>query len=89
MSVSFAGRVLVEIKLSTNSKILSGYEKQLEMYKKAEETVVGYYVVIDVGGMGQKDKQLVSKKNAAGRSQRKVSEIIFIDGKRRASASKL
>jgi hypothetical protein len=84
MSIGFSGRVLVEIKLSTNSKILSGYSKQLEVYKKAEEALIGYYVVIDVGGMGRKDSQLLAKKNAAVKSHQKVAEIIFIDGKRRA-----
>lgn len=89
MSIGFSGRVLVEIKLSTNSKILSGYSKQLEAYKKAEEALIGYYVVIDVGGMGRKDRQLLATKNAAVKSHQKVAEIIFIDGKRRVSASKL
>jgi hypothetical protein len=68
MSIGFSGRVLVEIKLSTNSKILSGYSKQLEAYKKAEQALIGYYVVIDVGGMGRKDRQLLATKNAAARA---------------------
>lgn len=85
----FSGRVLVEIKLSTNSKVLSGYTKQLETYKTAEETQVGYYLVIDVGRMGTKDEKLVQLKNAAAASGESTSEIVFIDGLRKPSASKL
>lgn len=88
MSFGFTGRVLVEIKLSTNSKVVAGYTRQLQTYKAAEETTRGFYVVIDVGNMGRKDKQLIATKNAAAKSQ-KTSDIIFIDGRRRPSASKL
>src|SRR6202008_2938636 len=53
MSSGFTGRVLVEIKLSTNPKVVAGYAKQLETYKEAEETTRGFYVMIDVGQMGR------------------------------------
>ena len=89
MSKGFLGRVLVEIKLSTNRKVVAGYTRQLETYKGAEETTRGHYVVIDVGGMGKKDKQLVRTRNEMARTGRPVSEIVLIDGSRRASASKL
>jgi hypothetical protein len=85
----FRGRVLVEIKLSTNNKVVSGYTKQLETYKSAEETLVGYYVVIDVGRMGEKDEKLLGLKNAAASRGEKSSEIVFINGHRKPSASKL
>ncbi len=85
----FTGRVLVEIKLSTNSKLVRGYTRQLETYKTAEETLKGYYVILDVGQMGQKEKSLqVIKNDAAGRGET-TSPIIRIDGSRKASASKL
>ena len=38
VSSGFSGRVLVEIKLSTNGKVVKGYTRQLETYKGAEET---------------------------------------------------
>jgi hypothetical protein len=85
----FNGRVLVEIKLSTNKKMVAGYTRQLEAYKKAEETMQGYYVVIDVGGpMGRKRRQLEKLRNSAIARKETVSPIIFIDGKRQPSASK-
>lgn len=85
----FLGRVLVEIKLSTNSKVGSGYTKQLETYKTAEETQVGFYVVIDVGSMGEKAEKLLGLKNTAAGMGEKTSEIVFINGRRKPSASKL
>lgn len=89
VSSGFTGRVLAEIKLSTNPKVVAGYTKQLETYKGAEETTQGFYVVIDVGGMGKKDEELIKAKNAQAAAGKPTSEIIIIDGTRRASASKL
>ena len=83
------GRVLVEIKLSTNGKVVRGYTRQLETYKTAEQTQRGYYVVIDVGQMGEKAKNLIEEKNAATARGQPTSPIIFIDGSLRLSASKL
>jgi hypothetical protein len=89
MSSGFTGRVLVEIKLSTNPKIVAGYSKQLQTYKDAEETTRGFYVIVDVGNMGRKAKELLAFKNSEARARRRVSEIVFVDGTRRPSASKL
>lgn len=89
VSAGFTGRVLVEIKLSRNPKLVDGYTKQLETYKTAEETLSGFYVVVDVGHMGKKDKRLLSIKNEASAKGETTSPIYFIDGSRRKSASKL
>ena len=87
MSSGFKGRVLVEIKLSTNSKVVAGFSKQLETYREAEETTRGFYVVI--GAMGRKPEQLIATKNLITKSGRRTSEIVFVNGIRRPSASKL
>lgn len=89
VSSGFTGRVLVEIKLSKNGKLIAGYNRQLTAYKTAEETLNGYYVVINVGGMGRKDDGLTRIKNAAVARGEAVSPIYFVDGLRRPSASKL
>ncbi|WP_164512373.1 hypothetical protein [Oceaniglobus ichthyenteri] len=89
VSAGFLGRAVVEIKLSRNPKIVDGYTKQLETYKVAEETVSGFYVIVDVGHMGKKDERLIATKNAAASEGKITSPIIFVDGSRRASASKL
>ena len=89
VSSGFTGRVLAEIKLSTNPKVVPGYTMQLETYKGAEETTRGFYVVIDVGGMGNKAEELIKTKNERAAVGLPTSQIIFIDGTRRPSASKL
>jgi len=88
-SSRFDARVLVEIKLSTNSKLRSGYEKQLEKYKAAEETAEGFYVVIDVGNMGKKYDNLIAAHTNRVDNGSTVSTIKLIDGSRRPSASTL
>lgn len=88
-SVGAKARVIVELKLSDNPKVVAGYEKQLETYKKSEETTNGIYVVVDVGGLGKKDQQLLKVKNDRNTRGNPVSDIVFVDGSIRRSASKL
>ncbi|MCU7854007.1 MAG: hypothetical protein KZQ80_17555 [Candidatus Thiodiazotropha sp. (ex Monitilora ramsayi)] len=88
VSTGYAGRVLVEIKLSANPRLLHGYEKQLEIYRDAEQTFNAYFLVIDVGGLGKKDQQLIYLKNQQTKSGHKASEIVFVNGLPRESASK-
>jgi hypothetical protein len=45
--------------------------------------------VVNVGQMGQKARNLINTKNAASARGEVISPIIFVDGVRRASASKL
>jgi hypothetical protein len=89
MSNGFAGRALVEIKLSTNSKLDAGYTNQLEKYKDAEEATKGYYIVINVGFLKKKMDRLKTIAEDRKRNNKPVSPIILIDGLRRKSASKL
>ena len=81
--------ILVEIKLSSNRKLVHGYTKQLDAYKTAEGTMSAFYVVVDVGNMGKKDERLIKSKNKANAQGEITSSIYFIDGKRRPSASNL
>lgn len=88
-SVGFTKRVVVEVKLSTNNHVIPGYTKQLESYKKSQETARGVYIVIDVGSMGKKDERLVAIRNEAARRGDPLSDLEFVDGKLKPSASKL
>jgi hypothetical protein len=87
-SVGSSKKVLVEIKLSSNSKLLTGYQKQLELYKQAEETAKGIYLVVDVGTLGTKGEKLVAMYNSALEKGLHPSELAFVDAKQRKSASK-
>lgn len=89
VSKGFDSRVLVEVKLSTNSKLLSGYTNQLETYKRAEESLRAIYLVMDVGRMGKKDQALYKLRNEASSAGNPVSDIEIIDAVPRPSASKL
>lgn len=81
-------KVLVEVKLSRNTKLIAGYEAQLEAYKLAEETCKAIYLVINVGRMGKKEEKLLAIKNKYSKLGRPHSEIVFIDGQKQLSASK-
>jgi hypothetical protein len=77
------------VKLSSNPKVVSGYKKQLEAYKRAEQTMRAIYLVIDVGGMGKRDKLLTMERNEARARKDPISDLEFIDGIVKPSASKL
>lgn len=87
-SNGFSARVLVEIKLSTNPSAVSGYTKQLDSYRESQETTHAIYLVIDVGRMGNKDRQLVDIRNAELKKKRPASDLEFVDGTPKISASK-
>lgn len=87
-AIGFNERVLVEVKLSTNSKVVSGYTTQLEEYKAAQQTMKAIYLVIDVGSMGRKDKRLVDIRNDATKRGDPLSELEFVDGTIKPSPSK-
>lgn len=87
-SSGFNERVLVEIKLSTNPKVVSGYQTQLEVYKAAEETMKAIYLVIDVGKMGSKEKILTKLQNEARKRHEPLSDLEFVDGMIKPTASK-
>ncbi|MBF2716900.1 hypothetical protein [Agrobacterium vitis] len=81
-------KVLVEIKLSTNKKIVHGYKEQLNAYELAESTFRSHYVVINVGSIGNMWKSLL-RLMADKPKISKYRRAHLIDGRLRASASKL
>lgn len=80
-------RVLVEIKLSTNSHLRAGYQKQVDAYVKAENAALAHYVVIDVGKLGDKFERLkiIRKTN---KDFQKTRFLHLIDATDKPSASK-
>ncbi|MHA7876885.1 hypothetical protein [Roseivivax sp.] len=81
-----ADNVLVEIKLSTNSATVTGYEAQLGAYGEAERAGYGHYVVIDVGKLGKKWKRLTELR-ASNAEFAKRNFIHLVDGTLKPSAS--
>lgn len=81
-------KVNVEIKYSTNPNIVSGFEKQLPTYNRAEKTDTSIYLIIKTKENMNKIKevqQLADKQKADGK---RVPEIIIVDGMKQVSASK-
>ena len=88
VSRGFHARIAVELKLSTNNRVLHGYTKQLETYKGSQGTEEGLFVVVDVGG-GERQIEAVQKLETDARTRgEKHSRVIVIDAKRRVSASR-
>jgi hypothetical protein len=88
-SLGYECRILVEIKLSTNARLIEGFANQITAYNSAERAIGSYYVVIDVGHMGNKDSNLTKLKNNWTSQDKPVPELCFIDGSIRPPASKL
>ena len=87
-SAGFEERVLVEVKLSTNQNVVSGYKTQLEIYKASQQTMKAIYLLIDVGSMGRKAADLVRLRNDSRKRGVQLSELEFVDGTVKPSASK-
>ncbi|QYJ89401.1 hypothetical protein [Shewanella halotolerans] len=88
LSQGFDSKLVVEVKLSNNSSLVHGYEKQLEIYKKADDTDLGVFLIIDVGGIGQKYDVVQKMRNDFIKEHGKASDIWYVDGNQKASASK-
>lgn len=88
VSCGFDTKIVVEIKLSTNGKTVHGYERQLEIYKAADDTDVGIFVLIDVGSLGQKYATIQRIRNEFLTSNGIASDIWYVNGMQRDSASK-
>jgi hypothetical protein len=85
-STGYAGRCLVEVKLSSG-KVVSGYKKQLEVYKEASATTDAFLLVVNVGGLGKKLKDITKMQTEARKVGEKTSEIRLIEAGRLPSAS--
>lgn len=86
-----ATRIVVEIKLSSSSKLIQGYSAQLPAYIEDCKADFGYYVVIGVTESDDKKFQsLFHEKNKLAKGEAKIIPPIFtVDGSKKDSASKL
>lgn len=87
ISKGFSKKIVIEVKLSTNHSLVHGYEKQLEIYKNADDTNLGIFIIMDVGKLGKKFEKTIQARNKFLETNKKASEIIIIDGNPKASAS--
>jgi len=88
-SSGYKSRVIVEVKLTTNNKLIHGYEKQLKEYQKAERNAYAIYLVIDNGGYKTRLESLINIYNKQQMLKNNNCELIIIDGNLKPSASKV
>jgi hypothetical protein len=88
LSKGYVARILVEIKKSSNSDLLNGFEKQLPEYEKSEATFESIYLIVRVTESDSSINNVIAlraKKLAEGR---KAPEIVVVDARKKESASK-
>lgn len=88
VSKGFEAKVNVELKYSTNSHLLSGYQKQLPAYNKAEKTDTSIYLIIQTNKNRNNIVKLQKITDNEREKGKRVPEIIIIDGQKQQSASK-
>jgi hypothetical protein len=89
VSAGANAKVLLELKRSSNSKLVDAYTKQLDAYRTAEGAVRAHYVIIDIGGLtSEKVQGLSAARSAVINAGLTPSEIVYIEGGVQKSASK-
>lgn len=88
VSHGFHARIAVELKLSTNNRIVHGYTKQLERYKASQGTEQGFFVIVDVGGGDIQVATVLGLERQARNSNERHSRVVVIDATPKRSASR-
>jgi hypothetical protein len=88
LSHGYHARVLVEVKKSSNSQLLHGYETQLTAYQKSEATEEALFLIMRVtdGEAGIKDVFALRENKL--KEGLKVPDIVVVDARKRPPASK-
>jgi hypothetical protein len=81
-------KVLVEVKWSSNSKLLHGFETQLEIYARAERTSNRVLLVIKVTDSDSAINAVLAAQAKQIQDGSRVPDVKVIDGRKRRSASK-
>lgn len=80
-------KTIAEIKLSSNSRYLHGYQNQVQEYGSAERTSKLIYVFVDVGNPERRKTIMELHRNNLEKGVR-CPELVIIDANERNSASK-
>jgi hypothetical protein len=88
MSKGYSSRVNVEVKLSSNSRLVHGFTTQLPIYDAAEKSIHSILLVIRVNESLTAINTILDLRNAALKDGKRVPDIVIIDGRKQASASK-
>ncbi len=86
-SIGYEARIALEIKKSTNGKLIEGYQKQLPTYQQAEKTRRAIYLVLDIGASEEKLQKI--RDTFAAATGPGAPRLILVDSLLRPSASLL
>lgn len=88
MSKGYESRVLVEMKLSSNSRLQHGFSKQVTEYQKAEKSCDEFVVVVIVGEHDERIAALQQMRNEYLEAKQRVPNLVIVDARPKESASK-
>jgi hypothetical protein len=88
VSKGYHARVTVEIKLSSNTDLVHGFEKQLPAYNEAERARTSFFLIVRVDENTSRFKAVTDLRRKWADSGRRVPELIIVDGRAKVSASK-
>lgn len=81
-------KVLVEIKLTSNSQLVHGFEKQVGEYEKAEKPHQSYYLILEVTDSKNYQQKLNTSIAEALNTEKRTPMVHYVNARRQNSASK-
>lgn len=88
LSTGYHGRILIEVKKSTNPRLVHGFNIQLGAYQKSEATQESLYLILRVSEGETGIKDVLALREKALKDGKKVPDVVVIDARKQASASK-
>jgi hypothetical protein len=88
LSNGYHYRVVVEMKLSSNSNLVHGFEVQLPLYQAAEKALHSVYMVVKNGNHDARIKKLEAARQDAIKKKMRVPDLVIVDGRLRPAASR-
>ncbi|WP_238653839.1 hypothetical protein [Paenibacillus piscarius] len=80
-------KTVIEIKLTSNSQVVHGFEVQIEEYAKSEQTENKIFLLVDNGKESHRVLKVMESYKKRKAEGQKPAEIIIIDTKPKSSAS--
>jgi hypothetical protein len=88
LSSGYEGRMVVEIKLSSNRQLIHGFETQLPIYQRSEATTHGIYLILQTTDSEMSIKSVQGLRTEAEKRGERVPDLYIIDARPQKSASK-
>ena len=90
LSIGNSSKVIIEMKLSSNSSLYHGFEKQLPAYLRAEETKYGIYLVLQMNTCRESQlERVMDAYDSIKDDPDNTIKLICIDATPKPSASKI